>query len=302
MVQALEAIGAAVESERPGEAFFALDGLRGLHGGSSAGVLAAARRALGEEKAIATGSTRFAAFLAAGGWSRPVPVAALRTRLGRSEREATELIEALERLGIETLEAFAAPHRRSGRRPLRTARPGGAAALPRGGGAAATAGSRTRSSPRRSSCRKEPRDGSSTAPSSCSSTACSRRRGGRGGPCSASASGRASPPAAAGASSRDWAGRAPRRGSCATCSSRGSRTCRARRRAAAAGGGPRPSGARPARARGRRAASRGGAGSAPRCARCGRSQGAEALLKILPVDAASRVPERWAMLTPYPEL
>ncbi|HEV2728019.1 MAG TPA: hypothetical protein VGV34_06970, partial [Solirubrobacterales bacterium] len=31
-------------------------------------------------------------------------------------------------------------------------------------------------------------------------------------------------------------------------------------------------------------------------------QGAEALLKILPVDASSRVPERWAMLTPYPEL
>jgi protein ImuB len=31
-------------------------------------------------------------------------------------------------------------------------------------------------------------------------------------------------------------------------------------------------------------------------------QGAEALLKILPVDAGSRVPERWAMLTPYPEL
>jgi hypothetical protein len=32
------------------------------------------------------------------------------------------------------------------------------------------------------------------------------------------------------------------------------------------------------------------------------AQGAEALLKILPVDSASRVPERWAMLTPYPEL
>jgi hypothetical protein len=31
-------------------------------------------------------------------------------------------------------------------------------------------------------------------------------------------------------------------------------------------------------------------------------QGAEALLKILPVDGASRVPERWAMLTPFPEL
>ena len=32
------------------------------------------------------------------------------------------------------------------------------------------------------------------------------------------------------------------------------------------------------------------------------TQGASALLKILPVDSASRVPERWAMLTPFPEL
>ena len=32
------------------------------------------------------------------------------------------------------------------------------------------------------------------------------------------------------------------------------------------------------------------------------TQGTEALLKILPVDSASRVPERWAMLTPFPEL
>ena len=31
-------------------------------------------------------------------------------------------------------------------------------------------------------------------------------------------------------------------------------------------------------------------------------QGAEALLKVLPVDLASRVPERWATLTPFPEL
>ena len=37
---ALEAIGAAVESERSGEAFFAVDGLRGIYGGDSAGVLA----------------------------------------------------------------------------------------------------------------------------------------------------------------------------------------------------------------------------------------------------------------------
>ena len=47
MVRRLEALGAAVESERAGEAFFALDGLRGIHGGDSAGVLAAVRGALG---------------------------------------------------------------------------------------------------------------------------------------------------------------------------------------------------------------------------------------------------------------
>ena len=57
MVRALEAIGAAVESERPGEAFFALDGLRGIHGGDGAGVLAAARRALGRgARRIGTGA------------------------------------------------------------------------------------------------------------------------------------------------------------------------------------------------------------------------------------------------------
>lgn len=107
MVRALEGLGAAVESERPGEAFFAVDGLRGLHGGSSAAVLEAARRAVGEEREVASGATRFAAFLAAGRWPRPAPVAALRTRLSVSEREVGELIEALERLGIETLKAFA---------------------------------------------------------------------------------------------------------------------------------------------------------------------------------------------------
>jgi hypothetical protein len=31
-------------------------------------------------------------------------------------------------------------------------------------------------------------------------------------------------------------------------------------------------------------------------------QGPEALLKVLTVDAASRVPERWAALTAFPEL
>jgi protein ImuB len=107
MVRALEELGAAVESEQAGEAFFAIDGLRGLYGGTSAGVLAVAQRAVGEERRIAAGRTRFAAFLAADGSPPPVPVAALRSRLGVPQREADELIEALERLGIETLRAFA---------------------------------------------------------------------------------------------------------------------------------------------------------------------------------------------------
>jgi len=107
MVRALEGIGAAVESERAGEAFFALDGLRGLHGGSARGVLAAAHVALGEGVAIGTGATRFRAFLVAGDWPRPIPVAALSPRLACSEREAEELVTALERLGIGSLPAFA---------------------------------------------------------------------------------------------------------------------------------------------------------------------------------------------------
>ncbi len=111
MVRALEAIGAAVESERSGEAFFAVDGLRGLHGGDAAGVLAVARaaveEALGGPAEIATGPGRFAAFVAASGWCRPVPVAALRTRLGVPDREAEDFVVALERLGIGTLRELA---------------------------------------------------------------------------------------------------------------------------------------------------------------------------------------------------
>lgn len=106
LARALEALGAAVESEQPGETFFALEGLCGLYGGEVTGVLAAAQRAAGEGFQLGTGRTRFAAFVAAVGWTRPVPIGALRTRLGASEREAGELIEALERLGIETLGAF----------------------------------------------------------------------------------------------------------------------------------------------------------------------------------------------------
>src|SRR3954449_1194307 len=47
VVAALEGIGAAVEADRPGIAWFEEQGLRGLHGGGVEGVIAAARRALG---------------------------------------------------------------------------------------------------------------------------------------------------------------------------------------------------------------------------------------------------------------
>jgi len=107
MVQRLEAIGAAVESRRGGEAFFAVDGLRGMYGGSSAGVLAVVRRALGRRRRIATGPTRFAAYLAATEWGSPVPVEALRSRLAAPAPEVEALLEALERLGIETLPELA---------------------------------------------------------------------------------------------------------------------------------------------------------------------------------------------------
>ncbi len=146
LVRRLEAIGAAVESERAGESFFALDGLRGLHGGDNAGVIAAARRAVeagggGQPAVVAeprgTGAsarsaapparigiapTRFAAFAAAHRGTKgarvpaarldpflaSLPVASLRLRLGVPERDARELIVALERLGIGTLGALAA--------------------------------------------------------------------------------------------------------------------------------------------------------------------------------------------------
>jgi protein ImuB len=138
MVRGLEAIGAAVESERTGEAFFAVDGLRGLYGGDSAGVLLAAREAVGESLRqsgrtssrcgrasgagaaairIGTAPNRFAAFAAA--WKRavvpaaelhlflaPLSISILPLRLDAPGREAEELVLTLERLGIGTLQAL----------------------------------------------------------------------------------------------------------------------------------------------------------------------------------------------------
>jgi protein ImuB len=129
VLRRLEAIGAAVESGRAGEAFFATGGLRLLHGGEDADVLAAARRALGPRVRIAAAPTRFASLLAAGRVARPpdptggdreaivvagalrrflapLPVAVLRGGLGPDPR-ADRLIGDLERLGLGRLGALA---------------------------------------------------------------------------------------------------------------------------------------------------------------------------------------------------
>jgi protein ImuB len=119
LLRRLERIGAAVESERAGEAFFALDGLRGIHGGTSVGVLAAARRAAKAEVRIGVAPTRFAAHAAArretivpppeaGDFLAALPVSTLVGRLELPPREAGSLIETMRRLGIEALGDLAA--------------------------------------------------------------------------------------------------------------------------------------------------------------------------------------------------
>lgn len=115
----LEAIGAGVECERAGEAFFALDGLLGIHGGERAGVLAAARGATRLQVRIGVAPTRFGALCAAGDgelvvpasrlreYLSHIPVPALISRLGLPPREDESLGETMRRLGIGTLGALA---------------------------------------------------------------------------------------------------------------------------------------------------------------------------------------------------
>src|SRR3954468_20350684 len=113
----LEGIGAQVESDHAGAAFFAAEGLHGLHGGDLAGVLNTARRALGPGARFGAAPSRFASHAAAlqvrprrGRYSHvviestvreflsPRPVSLLRTR-----PELQALPDVLERLGIRTL-------------------------------------------------------------------------------------------------------------------------------------------------------------------------------------------------------
>src|SRR5829696_898956 len=64
LVGLLEGIGAAVESGRPGMAWFDAQGLQTLHGGSLEGVIAAARRALATPARLGAAPSRFAALAA----------------------------------------------------------------------------------------------------------------------------------------------------------------------------------------------------------------------------------------------
>jgi protein ImuB len=115
----LEALGAAVESDDPGVAYFEAKGIERLHGGHLEGVLAAVRRRLPPSIRLGTGPSRFAAYAAAlharrrsagivsAGATRaflaPLPVGLLRSRPGLEG-----LPEMLERLGIRTLGELAA--------------------------------------------------------------------------------------------------------------------------------------------------------------------------------------------------
>ena len=114
----LEGIGAAVESRRPGEAFFGLDSLRALWGRPER-ALERARKLLGQGVRLGAGPTRLCA-LAAALRSRPrrravivterearlflaaLEVGVLRERMG-DEWTGVNLVDTLERLGVRTL-------------------------------------------------------------------------------------------------------------------------------------------------------------------------------------------------------
>ncbi|MEK6278272.1 MAG: hypothetical protein AABM29_09700 [Actinomycetota bacterium] len=123
VLRELEGIGAEVESERPGEAFFRADGLRGMHGGLG-GVMGHARRAVAMPARVAAAPSRFAAYAAARerakrrrgsrrkvvvrdrevrAFLRPLPISLVGPRLDPEGTSGHELVAVLERLGVKTL-------------------------------------------------------------------------------------------------------------------------------------------------------------------------------------------------------
>jgi protein ImuB len=128
LLDRLEGIGASVESDRAGQSFFEAGGLTGIHGGNFEGVLASTRRVLagrdgsgaGRGARIGAAPSRFSAYAAALR-ARPrraaeiVPAGAVRAflaplpvRLLRVRPELATLPETLERLGVLTLGELAA--------------------------------------------------------------------------------------------------------------------------------------------------------------------------------------------------
>lgn len=118
----MEGIGGRSESYAPGLAYFDAAPLRRIHGGHVEDVLAAARRALGGAVRLGCAPSRFAAYAAAlearprrRGRSVTVPAGAVRAFLAprpiallRSRPELEALPDTLERLGIRTLGELAA--------------------------------------------------------------------------------------------------------------------------------------------------------------------------------------------------
>jgi protein ImuB len=126
VLAALEAIGAAVEPGRPGEAAFEGGGLRRLYGGNLEGLMARTRRAVAMPARFGVATSRFSAFAAASrarpgraakivpagaerAFLAPLPVTLLRARPEVVERERSQdLCTVLERLGVRTLGELAA--------------------------------------------------------------------------------------------------------------------------------------------------------------------------------------------------
>jgi protein ImuB len=111
--RALEGIGAQLELDRPGLAYFLADGLQGIHGGRD-GVIAAAGEALRRRPRIGAGPTRFVALAAAlqarSRRARVIGEREVRRYLARQPvstlryRPETEpLVAPLQRFGVETL-------------------------------------------------------------------------------------------------------------------------------------------------------------------------------------------------------
>jgi DNA polymerase-4 len=119
----LESVGAEVESDRAGEAFFRADEIERLHGGLE-GVLGVVAGRMGTSVRIGAAPTRLAAYAAAResvagrpvtispgeltGFLGSLPVSILPGRLSGSESDTRRLVASLTRLGIHQLDGLAA--------------------------------------------------------------------------------------------------------------------------------------------------------------------------------------------------